>query len=204
MNIGVPLGVYVPGNTAIHRLPAATKLIGLLVFIVVVTAFARSLPTVAVAGIIVVLGYLIARIPPRTAAGQILPALPVILVLGAFQWWQRGLETATVIVLSLVVTIAAAALLTLTTTISELMESLENLLTPLARYGFPVETVTLAVSLTLRMIPVQLATLREVLDARRARGAGWSVTALGVPVMVRTIRRSRALGEALAARGAGN
>lgn len=204
MKLGIPLGVYVPGNSPLHRLPGALKLLVLLVFILAVTVFARSLPAVGVAWALVAAGYVVARIPLRIAAGQVLPALPIILVLGAFQWWQNDLTRAGVIVLSLLCTIAAAALLTLTTTISGLMESTERLFGPLARYGFPVETVTLAASLTLRMIPVQLAALREVADARKARGAGWSIRAIGVPVMVRSIRRARALGEALMARGFGD
>lgn len=204
MKLGIPLGVYVPGSSVLHRLPGALKLVVLLVFILAVTFFARTLPAVGVAWAVVAVGYLLARIPLGIAAGQVLPALPIILVLGAFQWWQNGLTRAGVIVLSLLCTIAAAALLTLTTTISGLMESTERLLSPLARFGFPVETVTFAASLTLRMIPVQLAALREVADARKARGAGWSVRAIGVPVMVRSIRRARALGEALMARGFGD
>lgn len=204
MKAGLPLGVYVPGNSVLHHLPGAVKLVALLGFIIVVTVLCRSIPSVCVASALVLFGYVVARIPLRTAAGQVLPALPVVLALGAFQWWTSDLIRAAVIVLSLACTIAAAALLTLTTTISGLMESTEQLLSPLARFGFPVETVTLAATLTLRMIPVQLATLREVAEARRARGAGWSIRALGVPVMIRSIRRARALGEALVARGFGD
>jgi biotin transport system permease protein len=45
----------------------------------------------------------------------------------------------------------------------------------------------------------------EVLDARKARGsraAGLSLTAFGVPVVVRTILRARGISDALRARGA--
>lgn len=203
MTHGMPLGVYVPGTTIIHQMPAGLKLVGLIAFVIGVTVFATTWTPISVAIAATTLGYLIARIPLRTAAGQVLPALPIVLFLGAFQWWQNDFTAAVLIVLSLMCTIAAAALLTLTTTIAALMESLERGLAPLARFGLPTETISLAMSLTIRLIPLQLAAVREVLDARAARGAGWSVFAFAVPVLVRSIRRARALGDALVARGVG-
>ena len=47
-----------------------------------------------------------------------------------------------------------------------------------------------------------LATANDVLDARRARGAGFSFAAFGVPLVIRAVRRARQIGEALMARGA--
>ena len=203
MKVGMPLGVYVPGSTVIHRIPAGVKLLGLIVFIIVVTVLFRTPLTVGVAIAVTALGYVMARIRPRTAAGQILPAVPIVAFLGLFQWWQNDLTSALVIFGGLMCTIAAAALVTLTTTIAALMDALERGLAPFARFGLPVETISLAMSLTIRLIPLQFAAVKEVLDARAARGAGWSVSAFGVPVLVRSIRRARALGEALVARGVG-
>ena len=98
----------------------------------------------------------------------------------------------------------AATLLTLTTRVTDLMDTLDRAMAPLARFGVPVETISLAVSLTLRMIPLQVQSVREVLDARRARGAKGSVAAFGVPLIIRTVRRSRATSDALLARGVGD
>ena len=198
----IPLGVYLPGTSPIHRLPAGWKFLGLLVFILVSTFVVKDWFVAASWLTTVLLGYGIARVPVRTALGQMLPVLPVLVVLGAFQWWQRGWDFALTTVLVLLASVAAAALLTLTTTIAELMAAIERGLSPFERFGLPVETITLAVSLTLRLIPLQLATVHEVLAARRARGAGLSLTAFGTPVLVRSIRRARLLAEALIARGA--
>ena len=198
----IPLGVYLPGTTLIHRLPAGWKFLCLLAFILASTFLVKT-PFVAATWLaVVVLGYVVARVPLRTALGQTLPVLPVLLVLGAFQWWQRGWEFALTTVLVLFASVAAAALLTLTTTVAELMGAIERGLAPFERVGLPVETISLAVSLTLRLIPLQLATVHEVLAARKARGAGFSVAAFGTPVLVRSIRRARLLAEALIARGA--
>ncbi|MDO5669527.1 MAG: energy-coupling factor transporter transmembrane protein EcfT [Corynebacterium sp.] len=198
----IPLGVYLPGTTAIHRLPAGWKFLLLLAFILASTILVKT-PFVAACWLaVVLLGYVIARVPVRTALGQILPVMPVLAVLGGFQWWQRGWEFALTTVLVLLASVAAAALLTLTTSIAELMAAIERGLSPFERFGLPVETISLAVSLTLRLIPLQLATVHEVLAARKARGAGFSIAAFGTPVLVRSIRRARLLAEALIARGA--
>lgn len=197
----IPLGVYLPGQTLVHRAPAGGKFLVLLAF-VLASSFVVKTPQVAAVWLgAVAVGYTLARVPLRIAAGQIAPVLPVLLLLGAFQWWQRGLDFALTTVIVLLASVAAAALLTLTTTIAELMAAIEKGLSPFERFGLPVETISLAVSLTLRLIPLQLATVQEVLAARKARGAGFSITAFGTPVLIRSIRRGRLLGEALIARG---
>lgn len=204
MNLGVPLGVYVPGKTLVHRLSAGPKIVGLIVFIIAVVSIARTLPAALFTAAISVTGFLLARIPARTAAGQVLPAVPIVAFFAAFQLWQVDLTAAGVLFFSLMSTIAAATLLTLTTRLADILESVEKGLRPFERLGVPAETISLAMSLTLRMIPLQLATLREVLDARAARGAGFSFSAVGIPVIVRAVRRARALSEALIARGVGD
>lgn len=197
----IPLGVYVPGDTLVHRTPAGWKFVALLCYILAMTIAVKTWPLALACLAVISLFYVLARIPARLAVQQTTPVLPVLLVLGAFQWWQRGWEFAAVTVVVLLSSVAAAALLTLTTRIAELMAAIENGLAPFARFGLPVETISLAISLTIRLIPLQLATVTEVLAARKARGAGFSIAAFGTPVMVRSIRRARLLAEALIARG---
>ena len=200
----IPLGVYVDTDSPVHRLPAIWKFPLLLVFIISGPLVART-PLVAVGLVVLVLiVYIIARIPARTAWNQWWPVLPVLLVLGVFQWWQRGLDLAVTTVAVIFSAVIAAMLLTLTTRLEALMDAVEKMLRPWARVGLPVETITLAISLTIRLIPLQLATVTDVLDARKARGAGFSVVAFGTPVLIRSIRRARNIGDALHARGAGD
>ena len=85
-----------------------------------------------------------------------------------------------------------------------MMEAFERALQPFAKLGLPVENLSLAMSLTIRLLPLMLGTVNEVLDARKARGAGTSLLAFGTPVVIRSIRRAQAMGEALQARGVGD
>ena len=200
----LPLGVYIPGSSWIHRLPAGVKFWALCGFIVF-TTFAISSPVAAAAALLLAsCGLVIARIPLAVAWGQLWPPLLIMIPLAGFQLWQQGPRTALVVFLSIYANLIAAILLTLTTTISELMDGLERTLAPLGRLGVPVGHLSLAMSLTLRLIPLMLGTIAEVHDARKARGYGASPIAFATPVMIRSLRRAHALAEALAARGVGD
>lgn len=196
------MGVYVPGTTPVHRASPATKFAGLLLFIILITV----LPTkpwhpLAAAGGVAVL-YAVAKIPLRIALRQVLPILPFMAFIGAFLWWQSGLEKMLITVFGLIAALLAASLFTLTTTIEDLMEALETNMAPLERIGVPVDTISLAIALTIRQIPVLLGTANESLDARKARGANLSLLAFGTPLVIRSVRHAQLTGEALMARGA--
>ncbi|WP_187973727.1 energy-coupling factor transporter transmembrane component T family protein [Corynebacterium poyangense] len=196
-----PLGVYFPGNSIIHRLTPGPKFLGLIIYILVVTFAISQLRWALVAATIPLAGFIIAKIPLRLALQQLWPPVPLLLTLGAFRWWSSDMFSAALMVTVLFLSIMAAALVTLTTPLTQLMDSLDHTGAPLARLGVPVEAISLAITLTIRLIPVLFLMMSEVLDARKARGAGWSLTAFGVPLMVRCMKKARALGEALQARG---
>ena len=200
----IPLGFYVDADTVIHRLPAAAKFIALVTFILVTTFGVRTIPWAVVSLVLALLFFPIARIPLRVAAGQLAPPLYLLVALAAFQWWQKDFTSAAIMFLTVYAAVTAAILLTLTTKVSEMMDSFDRALAPLGRWGVPVENITLAMSLTIRLLPLMLGTVLEVLDARKARGATASLTAFGTPVIIRSIRRARAMGEALQARGVGD
>jgi cobalt transport protein len=204
MRQNIPLGVYVPGTTIIHRLNPSIKFLSLIVFIIASTIWAHTLTHAGICLAAPLLLLAVAKIPPKIVWGQLWPPLPFLLFLGAFNWWQQGWEKALVVTLVIMSSIGMAAVLTLTTTVAEMLEALEKALSPTARFGVPVESISLAISLTIRLIPLQFATVGEVLDARKARGADFSITAFGAPVMIRSIRRARVIGDALLARGVGD
>lgn len=204
MNFTIPMGVYHPGTSTIHRLDPRWKFAFLLSFIVITTIVVNS-PLVAgmlVAGVAVM--FALARIPLRLALSQLWPPLPFLLMIFAFQWWQVGIESALRSLLLIYAAIMLACLTTLTSTLEAMMEAMEKVLTPFARYGLPVETIVLAMSLTIRLLPLMLATVQQVLDARKARGVGFSLSAFATPVLIRSIRRAEMIGDALIARGVGD
>ena len=200
----IPLGFYVDADTIIHRIPAAVKFLVLIGFILVTSLAVHTIGWAALSLALPLALFPIARVPFRVALGQLAPPLYLLVALAAFQWWQKDFTEAAIMFLTIYAAISAAVLLTLTTKVSEMMDSLDRALAPLGRLGVPVENITLAMSLTIRLLPLMLGTVVEVLDARKARGATASLTAFGTPVIIRSIRRARAMGEALQARGVGD
>ena len=195
----LPLGVYIPGDTWLHRLGAALKFALLVVFIIAVTALPTQ-PWHSFAALVFVLVlYVWARIPARVAWRQLVTLLPVLLFLGVFMVWQNGVQSALTLLIGLLATIAAANLLTLTTPVEELLAALDRALAPFGHTG---ELISLTIALTIRLAPLTLATANEVLAARKARGVGFSFSAFGIPLVIRSVRRAKMMGEALMARGA--
>lgn len=200
----IPLGYYYPMRGPLHGVRVPVKLAGIVLFVLAGALFITS-PIVAGGYALVVLAaYILARIPLSVAWSQLWPALPLLVALSAFQWWQRGPAVAATLLLVLGAALLAACLLTVTTTIGELLDGITTALEPFRRYGVPVERIGLLLSLTLRLIPLQLQAVTTVLEARRARGAGMGLMSFITPVIVRSLRRADAIAEALWARGAGD
>ena len=193
------IGVFHPGTSLVHRAPALLKL-GLLTLIVTVVAVAPSPIVLGVASLLVVVLVAIARIPVRLAWSQVVPILWVLAFAVPVQVIFGGWEAATVMAVRLVLAVALAAIYTLTTPVTATLDAMQALLRPFRRW-IDADRVGLALALTIRCVPLLADLVREVLEARRARGAEGSLMALAVPVIVRALRTADHLGEALTARG---
>ena len=193
-------GCYQPGTSLLHRAGAGVKLLGLLVFSTVLVAL-RSPVTVLVCLFVVVGLYAVGGFGARTLAAQVWPLRWIVVFLLPFQWWTAGWQLAVAIVGSLVIAVAGAGLVSLTTRVTDLLDVITRLLRPARVIGVDPDRVALLLALTIRAVPVIAGTLQEARDARRARGLERSTRALVTPVVVRTIRHADRVGDALAARG---
>jgi biotin transport system permease protein len=101
----------------------------------------------------------------------------------------------------LLVSVALAGLVTLTTRVTDMLDALMRVLGPVQRVGVDPARIALLLALTIRCVPMLAAIVTSVREAQVARGAGRNPLALAVPVVVRTLRAADALGEALTARG---
>ena len=100
----------------------------------------------------------------------------------------------------LLIAVLFAALFTLTTTVSAVLDACQLVLRPFSRW-IDADRIGLLLALTIRSIPVIAAIVGEVLEARKARGTQGSVMSLAVPVIVRSLQSAEALGDALITRG---
>lgn len=194
------LAVYVPRDSVVHRLPAGSKLLLLVVAAVGTLALRRPWQVALVLLVIAVL-YAAARIPWRTAMGQVRPLLWFVVALGAFQVVVAGWERAVIVVGGMLGLILLAALVSLTTRTTAIVDVVVRSLRPLRRVGVDPERVGLLVALGVRSVAVVVELASEVRQAQLARGASSSPLAFVVPLVVRTLRHADRLADALVARG---
>lgn len=197
---GVPGGLYLPGTSMVHRAPAWAKLAALAV-LVPVMVWRRDLPTTSAVGAALLLAALVARAPGRVLAGQLRPVVWFVVPVTLFQGWREGPLAGAVTAAVMLLAVAAAALVTLTTRTEDLLDAIVAVLRPLRRLGVDPDRAGLVLAMTVASLPVVARIVGEVQQARTARGAGRSVRALAVPVVIRTVRHADRLGEALTARG---
>ena len=194
------VGLYVPGDSVVHRAPAGAKLAALTIGLLVLGVVRNPVSVgIGLAAVVVVTG--LARLSPRVLLGQLRPVLWFAVFIAAVQVWLAGPVKAAVVVGFLVVAVAAAALVTLTTRTQDLLDALVAGLRPWKRFGVDPDRVALLFALTVRSVAVLSDLGREVREARRARGAERSARAFVVPLAIRSLRYADRLGEALKARG---
>ena len=192
----ITIGQYLPTGSPIHRLDPRVKLLcfGALVLAVAFNgSYLGNLVMLAT-----VLGLVaLARVPLAYALQGIRPALPIILVLAAFQillpppafstasgctvlvsWSFLQLTDCT---LRLVVVsalrfgelIILTSLLTLCTPIADLSRGIERLLAPLDRLRFPAYEIALVLTIALRFVPILAEEMERIVKAQVSRGANF-------------------------------
>jgi biotin transport system permease protein len=197
---GTLLGAYVARDTVVHRAPAGLKLAVLFAVSLAVVLVRQWWGVAALATLVLAVG-LAARVGPRALADQLRPLRWVAPFAFALQWWSLGPARAALLTSRLVLLVALAGLVMLTTRTVEVLTAIEHGARPLRRLGVRPDRVALVLSLAIRTMPVLVALSDDVRDAQRARGRERDLRAYAVPLVVGTLRRADALGEALRARG---
>ncbi len=193
------LGLYIPRDSPIHRLPAGLKVAALIVAGIGILAVGDPVP---LAGLLAGVGALFAV---ARLAGAVVAHLRPVLLLALFFFAVHVLlgdvRTGVITVLRFVILIALATLVTLTTRVSDMVDTLERGLRPLRIVGINPDKASLMISLAIRFVPVLMEQVRSIQEAQRARGLERSVIAVAVPLIVKTLRMANSLTEAIEARG---
>lgn len=195
------LGAYVERKSLLHAAPLWAKFVPVAILSMAVLTLNSAWATLTGLAV-VVLAYLVgARLTFRELVQPLTRMWPLILILGAFQWFNAGLLTAFLVVGNIVVCVLAALLVTLTTESQRLLDGLVSLARPLRPLGADPERFGLTVALMLRSIPYLVGAAEDSRDAARARGLERNPRALILPVFIGAVAYAQQTGEALAARG---
>jgi biotin transport system permease protein len=113
-----------------------------------------------------------------------------------FAGWEAGLITA----LRTISLVLGASLVTFTTPFADMIDALAFAARPLSHFGASPAKTGLALALAIRFIPVLMQDYRDIQDARAARGGSrFGALALG-PLLIKVLRMSAELSDAIAAR----
>lgn len=215
---------YVPGSSPLHRAWAGTKLLALTACSVGLVLW-PTWAAVGLAAVLLLLGFLVARLPrglvprlPRWVFVVLAVSFLLALVsggrpqarVGGVVLGFGGVDKWALFSLIGVEVLALAALVSWTTPLADLAPALGRLSAPLRRLRVPVDELVGAIALSIRCLPLLLEEARVVSAARRsrlpqgrrdARSYAREAEEIMFAALSNALRRSRELAEAIEARG---
>ena len=204
----VTLGRYIPGKSVLHGLDPRVKLAGLLVYAVCVF-LCSGYVSAAVCLLVLAVLVLASGVPVKYMFRGLAPlaaALAVITLLRIFVF-RSGVWRAFLAVIRMVELIAASNLVALTTRPSAIADALEKGLSWMEVLRVPVHDLVTIISIAFRFIPILSDEARRIMEAQKARGAGFrakglsgragSVLPVLVPLFASAFRKAGELGTAM-------
>lgn len=185
----------------LHRVAAGVKVAALAVAAVMTLVLVTSPIRAGVAAGILFALWLIARVGFRALWHQLLALRWMILFLVVTQLLFVAPLVVAVTTSRILIVLLLAALLSLTTKVSELLAAFQTFLRPLRVFGLDGDRVALVLALTITTVPLITRLVERIREGRAARGARTGVLGYGVPLLVLALQHSDQLGDALDARG---
>lgn len=195
------LTLYRPGIGWMHRAPAGPKAFVLLVVVLGVSLLPSTYLAAGIAAFVTVLGYLVTGLGLRELGRQVVGVRWVIVITLGAQLLFLQTEPAVANTSRVLAAILLAAMLVLTTRVTDLLDAFERGLRPFARFGVDPERVALVLAVAITTVPVLIRLASGVREAQKARGAGGGLRAFVIPFLVVSLKHADDLGEALTARG---
>lgn len=223
----MPVGVYVPGNSLLHGMNAAAKMLCFFVLLaaVVMTDSLWGYGLMLGSTVLIVrLSHIRLKDAAKPVSGLWLFLLLIFVMNTVFfsteqvlwSWWifhisAEGMMQGANIVCRVILIMILGNVLTSVTSPIEMTGAMETLLCPLALFGIPVGDVAMILGVALQFIPVFMEETELIQKAQTARGARFesrrlkdraaSVMPLVVPVFLSAFRRADELSVAMEARG---
>lgn len=222
----ITLGQYFPGKSFVHRLDPRTKLILTVVYIAALFVAKWYISYALVLAFLLTAAW-VSRIRLTTMLKGVKPLIIIIILTGIlnifyttggvllvdwwiFHIWSKGLETAFLMILRIIMLIAGTFLLTYTTSPIALTDGLESLLSPLKKIKVPVHELSMMMCIALRFIPTLIEETDKIISAQKARGADFesgniirrakALIPILVPLFISAFRRADELATAMESR----
>lgn len=194
------ISLYLSQSSWIHRLPAGLKLMLLVLSSIVLYPIEHplwhSLFLLIVMGLYASLG--------REALASLRILRPLVMffsLIFILQAWTVGWMSAMTLMLRMITLILLANLVSLTTTMSAMMDTIVPLLKPLEWLNIQPKRIAFAVTLMIRFVPLLMVLAEQLMSAWRSRQGGKKRWKLVIPMTLNAIKLADQIAEALAARG---
>jgi biotin transport system permease protein len=190
----------------VHRLPAGWKLLGLAGLSVLVFAVPTLPVVLAVLAGVVQLGLGVARLPVSVLVRQARAVAWWLVALFVLHALVTDVRTGAVTALRLLALVLAAATVTATTRVTEMVAVVERVCGPLRWLGVRPARIGLVIAMALRFVPLISERADRIREAQAARGGSArglrGLTTTVVPLLVQVLQLAHTVSEALDARGA--
>lgn len=190
-----------PHETLLHRVSAGYKLATLPLAAILV--FQLESPSALLAVLAVAAGIYagLGRAFFRQGLSMLRALLPFVVIVTAWHSWTADIEGGVVVILRMIITVSLANLVTMTSRLSDIIDTVERVASPLSRIGINTKALSIAIALTIRFIPVLAQKIELITYAWRARSGrrpGWRIF---IPVMLSVLDDANHVADALGARG---
>lgn len=221
----ITLGKYINVKSTLHSLDPRVKIIGLLVYFIMLFIFS-SIWCYVLAGLTLLALIFLSNIK-FSLVFKSLKSIIVLLVLSGllnlfltngrvvfsffiFTITYEGIVLSLKMCSRLIILIMCSSLLTYTTTPKRLTDAIEKFLTPLSVFSFPVAEISMMIGIALRFVPVLAGEVDRITTAQKSRGADFDSGTLAkkikviipiiVPLFISAFKRSDSLALAMEAR----
>lgn len=219
------LGQYYPVDSILHRLDPRVKLLGCLLYIIMLFFF-KGLPGFILVTAFLIMIILLSHVPFSFMVKGIRGIMVLIIIAAIFniflsdgdiiwQWkflkiTDTGVRTAILMTIRMFYLIVGTSIMTLTTTPNQLTDGMEKQFAPLEKINVPVHDVAMMMSIALRFIPILTEETNKIMNAQKSRGADFesgnvfqrakAMVPILVPLFVNAFRRANDLALAMEAR----
>ena len=220
------LGQYYNASSVIHRLDPRFKLLALVAIIVFIFVSANFWALFLMT-VVVFFAMALSRVPLKMYFRNLKMILPIVLLTAIinviytttneeaiFSWWiisitRSGLLKAAFMTLRIILLILISAVLTYTTTPTELTDGIERLFKPLKLIGLGefVHNFAMMMTIALRFIPTLTDETDKIISAQKARGVDLesggfvkkvkALLPILIPLLFSAIRRADELADAM-------
>lgn len=221
----ITIGQFYPVTSVINKLDPRVKLFGVVIYVAAVFIINNILGLAYIAAALAVI-LILSKVPLRHILKG-MRFLWVLVMVAIFfnlmfsdgdiiwRWWifhmsRQGILRAAFFAVRLVLVVIGSAMLTYTTTPTNLTAGLEKIFKPLNKIRFPGHEIAMMMSIALRFIPILAEEINKIMNAQLARGAdfdsgGMIVKAKGmvpvmVPLFISAFRRASDLATAMESR----